>query len=280
MAPRSDAQLLGLPAHILEYLLEFLSPVSLASSSSTCRALYTLATQDRLWAVHLHALDLAATPDLPAPFPSHRALYAAHYPYWHVPAQRLWFTDGGAYGDPAGQLALATYDPATGRIEAHAVVADRAGAPDDFPDGPNLSVARSAAWARGPGVAAAPFYPRVRLFREQPAVRLEPRPLQNSHRPMPARQSSHGGQSKAALPTRMGEVDIVTRGETVHARIFPARALPPRGIARSTAVWPPRAIPARSRVHRDSASKFRDGSHRPSCEAEVSPDIFRVRRWM
>ena len=280
-APRS---LLNLPADILDYLLAFLPPVALASISSTCRTLYALGTQERHWAAIFRRLDLPNFSALPSPFGSFRELYAAHHPYWHIPAQRLWFTDGGARGDPSGRLLVARYDHRLGLIEAYGLLAhadDGGGgaAPADYPaDDPlaALPLPRALYPFLGPAPAAPPvslfpFFPRVRPFLDNPVLRLDPA----EH---VVRDGQRGGRGRRS---RFDELRVPTRADSVHARILPAVALPAHRVAQpTTVVWPPRTLPAAARVHRDSPSNFRDAAHRPKRAHEVCETAFRTRRWM
>ena len=274
--------LLDLPADVLDYLLAFLHPVGLASIAGTCRTLYALATQERHWAAAFRALELPNFAALPAPFGSFRELYAAHHPYWFLPGRRLWFTDGGARGDPNGKLLVARYDHRLGLIEAYELLAHRSGAAADYPPADPLAALPGPFALHDPVAGAGspfgpdalfPFFPRVRPYLDDPVLRLDP--AEQAAAPPRDGGGRHGRRG------RFDERAVPTRADSVHARLLPAVALPAQRAAQpTTVVWPPRTLPAAARVHRDSPSRFRDAAHRPRRAHELCPAAFRTRRWM
>src|SRR5579862_7411154 len=121
MTVPSHPPLLALPVELLQRVLSFLPPESLATVSVTCRLLYHQSRSDLLWQSLVQ--DRAPGTQLTSPFPCHsfRELYLAHYPRWFLPKNRVWFSDTAMLGS----LIIARFNPRKGSIEGYRLVAQR-----------------------------------------------------------------------------------------------------------------------------------------------------------
>ena len=247
------SRLLELPSEIIYHILGYLPPSALAELSAASQSLRTHAENDLLWALFVQN-------NLPSPLPSPwpcktwKELYISLHPYWFLPRQKLWFADKGSVGNGlAGQLLIARYDSRIGSIEAYRLVAE-------FAHG--LHLAEHWEWDRG--VIIHSFTPTVRLFLENPVIRLDIGSL-------PA------GTRLQQEISMQREADRRTHG--IRSTLFLTRSIPPDKQDPTMFLWPPRILPALDRVRNDSPSVFRGDGHKPQYLRQMSENAFRMRKW-
>ncbi|KAI4149366.1 MAG: hypothetical protein LQ340_004675 [Diploschistes diacapsis] len=252
--------LLEFPSEILDHVFSFLSPVSLGRIASTCRTINHHVNNDLYWRKLLQ--DIVASP---APYATWKDLYVAHYPYWFLPQQKIWFSDKATIGNSLiGQLILARYDGRTGNIEGYRLVAEH----------PSSDVLHH--WKYDTDVLIHEFHPKVHLFLDDPILKLEADAYRHD--------TSRLKQEISISP------DATRRADANRASIFPAIRIPPRLQDRSMQLWPPQTIPATDRVRTESSTLFMDEQHKPSTPSFSSPSFsehgemattaFRIRKWM
>ena len=247
--------LLGLPSEIIHQILSHLPPLSLVELSLTCRALRAYADNDLLWIRFFEEnvpLYRVSPRDCGS---SWRELYAYHYPYWFLPQHKIWFSNKAHTGsDLTGQLVLARYNYRTECIEAYRFVAELEQGADTFEQ-----------WEHNRDVIIHTFNPRVRLWLDDPVVRLG---------------SKVNGPGTRLLKEVQMMQEFTGRWNGIHSTIFLSKAIHPSLQSPSMALWPPRIIPATQRTRNESPNKFRGDAHRPKKFTEVSDQTFRVRKWM
>ncbi|KAB8302111.1 hypothetical protein EYC80_005562 [Monilinia laxa] len=110
-----------LPIELLRHISSYLRPCDLIKLGTTCRVLSEVAKTDSLWR-HLVQQNVPGIKlDDPSPCGSFKELYKAHDPHWFLPKNKLWFADVPNFG----QLMMAKYDPKTGAIFLHRLVAEK-----------------------------------------------------------------------------------------------------------------------------------------------------------
>ena len=239
--------LLALPPELVYHILAFLPSTHLAGLSRTCRLLRTYATDDRLW-YHLVQENVPLVHlKSPSPCRNFRELYAAHYPCWFLPRNKLWFSDS----PHTGKLIIARYDPRRACIEAYRLVAEH---------GPHTLEA----WDWNQEVLIHDFAPRVQLWLDDPVLKLDMDSL-----------GSMEGRAQGEYP-----MDTGTAAQGIYSLFFFARPIPPSLQDKSMMLWPPRVLPAAQRVRNDSRDHFRGSGHKPQTVAEASDTTFRIRKWM
>ena len=246
--PPGTSDLETLPAEIISHILSFLPPDSLARLSRTCRFLLSHANNDVLWMQFVRN----TTPYLrnlksPSPATSWRELYLAHHPYWFLVQKKIWFADV----PNNGMLILARYNSQNGCIEAFRLLAEHG--PHQFE-----------IWAHNPEVVIHTFNPRVRLWPDDPVIKL----------------SLHKGNhnNKNRLQKEVAMETGATRG--ICSMISLCRPIPKALQLPSMALWPPAFIPADERVRNESPNKFRTEEHRPQTLDFMSAQTFRIRKWL
>ena len=254
---RHASPLLALPPELLTQILEFLPPQALTTLSRTSHALHAECQNDLLWAKYIGASVPYAVPS-PSPCSSWRELYIAHHPFWFLPRFKIWFADRNVGGSAlTGCLLLARYDHRRGCIEAYRLVAEHGNHTFE-------------SWDWNPDVIIHTFNPKVRLWLDDPVVKLD----------LLGSPSVGGGASSSPSPlrreTRMGN----SSDQGLASMISLCQGIPPARQHRSMALWPPRKVPCRHRVRTESANMFRDESHKPRTHDEASDQAFRIRRWL
>ena len=249
MTPPRASTILELPNEIIHQILRHLEPLTLVRLGATCRSLQTHAENDLLWSKLVHG-NVPVGQASPSPFKSWKELYSSFYPYWFLPRYKLWFADKIGL---AGQLVIARYDHRFGAIEAYRLVAE-------FEHGQHTAHP----WEWDPEVLIHNFTPRVRLFLDNPVIRLDRNSLSQrsclqQEIPMQRRddQGMHGPRSALCLTV----------------------SIPPESQDPSMSLWPPKTIPATNRVRNDSPSLFRADGHKPQQFAQICETAFRVRKW-
>lgn len=246
----SESRLLQLPIELLHQILSELSTVDLTRITSTCRSLAEHASNDLLWADLLNSYLPFKIND-PGPFASFRSLYAAYYPCWFIPRNKVWFADT----EHTGNLILARYDNRRGVIEAYRVVAERRS--HDFQ-----------LWEWNPDVVIQSFNPRVRLWLDDPILFLKNIP---SAEGPPRTPQFLSGETR--MPMAL-EYHYVFNSFTLCSNKLPMG----RGMLPDQQ-WPPPNIPSEQRVHRDVDTPWSEWDEPPRHLDDVSEYAFRIRRW-
>ncbi|ORY04663.1 F-box domain-containing protein [Clohesyomyces aquaticus] len=243
---------LTLPPELLHHILSFLSLSDLLSISLVNRILHSHTQTDTLYAPFIlsHLPGIQKPPSL-----SWLSLYKTHHPYWFIPASKLWF----ANTIHTGKLLIARYNPSTNAIEAFSLVAERLQ--------PTITH-----WSWNPEAIIHTFSPRTQLDLTAPVIRLDALAYARAV-----------GQPGHRLQT---EIPMATFRDTPHAssglqsRLMLTKPWPKAITSEMTPVWPPLLLPSPSRTRSDTASGFRDSSHRPRTLSELSTSTFRLRKWM
>ena len=240
-------RLLDLPLELLDQILEYLSPVSLAQICQTCRLLNHNGSVERLWKASL-ADCIPNNDHSHKPFASWKEMYGAIYPYWFLPKHQIWFSNKPMYG----QLMLARYSYRIGSIEGYRAVAKHAGVPTFFQ------------WTHDRRILVRNFEPRLEISTDDPIVTL--------------------GRLIYKYRCNRLQQEVNFKRTVVHAQrsitellIFPTTPIPVELQAPSMALWPPNTIPALERVRVESPSSFRDNSHKPKTYEQTSTTTFRLR---
>lgn len=243
----SSSPLLALPAELVYAILSLVDGVALANLSQTCRHLQRYADDDhRLWRplVQSNAPDVRLT--TPSPWATYKELYAAFHPCWFIPRQKIWFADT----PQTGQLILTRYNPGQACIEGYRLLAERI---EQYPR----------AWEVNPTVLIHPFRPLVKLWFQDPVLRLDAPVFGN-------------GVGRLQREVRM---DTGHSAQGIHSMFM----LVPRPWLQepSMALWPPPTLPARERVRNDNSRFFSHGTaHLPRTLDQTSDTAFRIRKWM
>lgn len=238
----------SLPAEIINHILAFLPPASLASLSRTCGLLRSHAHNDLLWMSFIwNTVSGSGGHGSTLPVKSWRDLYIAHHPYWFLVQNKIWFAD--VHNN--GLLILARYNSRNGCIEAFRLLAEH---------GPHTFET----WAHNPEVIIHTFNPRVRLWLDDPVIKLG------------LNQGNHHNENR--LQTEVAMQTGTTHG--ICSMISLCRPIPKALQATAMALWPPAIIPAKERVRNESATKFRTMEHRPQTLDLMSDRTFRIRKWL
>ncbi|KAA8577129.1 hypothetical protein EYC84_007130 [Monilinia fructicola] len=88
---------------------------------TSCFVLSEVAKTDSLWRYFVQKNVPGIKLDSPSPCRSFKDLYKAHDPHWFLPKHKIWFADVPSFG----QLVIAKYDPKTGSIFLHRLVAEK-----------------------------------------------------------------------------------------------------------------------------------------------------------
>lgn len=237
----------ALPAEIISQILAFLPPTSLASLSRTCGLLRSHAHNDLLWMSFVqNNVPRSDSLKSPSPAKSWRQLYIAHHPYWFLVHNKIWFAD--VHNN--GLLILARYNSQDGCIEAFRLLAEHGSHTFET-------------WAHNPEVIIHTFNPRVRLWLDDPVVKLG---------------VDEGNQNGNRLREEIAMQTGRTHG--ICSMISLCRPIPKALQATAMALWPPAIIPAKERVRNESATKFRTEEHRPQTLDLMSDQTFRIRKWL
>lgn len=238
----------ALPAEIINHILAFLPPASLASLSRTCGLLRSHAHNDLLWMCFIrNAVFDSGGIGSTSPAKSWRDLYIAHHPYWFLVQNKIWFAD--VHNN--GLLMLARYNSRNGCIEAFRLLAEH---------GPHTFET----WAHNPEVIIHTFNPRVRLWLDDPVIKLGINEGKNNN--------ENRLQKEVAMQTGLSH--------GICSMISLCRPIPKALQTTAMALWPPAIIPANERVRNESATKFRTKEHRPQTLDLMSDRTFRIRKWL
>lgn len=246
--PSKTSKLEALPAEIISQILAFLPATSLASLSSTSGLLRSHAHNDLLWMsfVQNNVPDAYGLKS-PSPAKCWRQLYIAHHPYWFLPRNKIWFADVHTHG----LLILARYNSQGGCIEAFRLLAEHGSHTYET-------------WTHNPDVIIHTFNPKVRLFLDDPVIKLG---FDQGNRPNDKRL-----QTEIAMQTG--------RTHGICSTMSFCQPIPKALQSTAMALWPPAIIPTKDRVRNESATKFRTGEHRPQSLDLMSDGTFRIRKWL
>ena len=241
-----ELRLDALPAEIINQILSFLPPVSLAHLSCTSRLIRTHAHNELLWSDFVHEnLPNGERLESPTPAKSWRHLYIAHHPYWFLVRHKVWFADV----PNTGKIILARYNKRRGRIEAHQLLAEHGAHTYE-------------AWVHNPEVIVHTFNPRIRLWTNDPVVMLD----LNEETPGPRLRK------ELMMPTGLAH--------GICSVISLCQPIPKPLQCDSMQLWPPAIIPFEQRVRNQSNSGFRSEAHRPQNLDLMSDQTFRIRKWL
>ena len=239
----------SLPAEILHQIFIYLDPQSLISLSRTSELLRKHSQNDLLWA-RIVRENVPGPVESPAPCLSWKDLYVGHYPYWFLPRHKIWFSDKSHAGSTmTGNVIVALYDPRRGCLEAYRLVAEH---------GPN----EVHGWDYNPQVIIHTFNPKVRLWRDDPVIKLY----------VNGAIGRKVSRMETPLPTGAAQ--------GICSAISLCQIIPDELQEESMALWPPAIFPAPHRVRSESPTMFRGEASRPQTMAQASDRMFRIRRWI
>lgn len=246
--PQGTLNLEALPAEIINHILAYLPSASLARLSRTCSLLRTHAHNDLLWMPFVrNTVHGGGGLESPSPAKSWRDLYIAHHPYWFLVQNKIWFSD--VHNN--GLLILARYNSHSGCIEAFRLLAEH-------------GASKFETWAHNPEVIIHTFNPRVRLWLDDPVIKIG---FNNGNQ-----ENNNRLHKEVAMQTG------TTHG--ICSMISLCRPIPKALQTTAMALWPPAIIPAKERVRNESATKFRTEEHRPWTLDLMSDRTFRIRKWL
>lgn len=248
-SPNSESRLLQLPAELLQQILSELSVLDLTRVSRICRSLAEHTSNNLLWADLLNA-HLPFKIHDPGPYASFRSLYAAYYPCWFIPRNKVWFADT----EHTGNLILARYDNRRGVIEAYRVVAERRNHAFQI-------------WEWNPDVIIQSFNPKVSLWLDDPVLFLKNTPSAEG----PPRTPQYlSGETR--MPMAL-EYHYIFNSFSLCSNKLPNREMA------VDQKWPPPNIPSDQRVHRDMDEELSERDEPPRHVEDISEIAFRIRRW-
>lgn len=242
--------LLALPAEIILQIFTSLDPISVADVSQTCHRLRSHANDGKLWydivQKHVPAQRLLS----PEPCNTWRDLYAAYHPYWFLTQHKLWFSDKAYTGSAmTGSLIIARFDPRRACIEAYRLVAEHGD--HTFEQ-----------WPLDPHVIIHAFNPRVRLWLDDPVIKLD------------LSSTPPGKRLQSEILMAAGNA------QGIRSKLFRSLRIPPLNLKKGMSLWPPEIIPTSERVRNESPNRFASDSQKPKTLAEASDTTFRIRKWM
>ncbi|KAJ5808749.1 hypothetical protein N7474_010018 [Penicillium riverlandense] len=235
-----------LPAELLHQILSHLPAADLACVSSTCRVLAEHGSNDLLWAELVNS-NLSHRIHDPGPFPSFRRLFLAHYPYWFLPRNKIWFADN----EHTGTLILARYDNRRGVIEAYRLVAERRE--------PMFHI-----WESNPDVIIQSFTPKVSLWLDDPVLLLR------DADPTSSVAEWQSDPTKRRTPIALESQRIFCSFSFCDKQSSSQHNLSPDQL------WPPPIIPSDYRAQRDVKNQKVENPQRFS---DISDKAFRMKRW-
>ncbi|KAK6527161.1 hypothetical protein TWF281_010354 [Arthrobotrys megalospora] len=165
--------------------------------------------------------NIIDSPDLVSPHP-----YLSYRSLHHALAPHLYLKRKIFIGDRQyfGSLLVSKFMPISGTLEAFSFTAP-----------PSRDIAEITAWSYNPDVIITPFSPKINI-REEPELKIAP-------------------NSRASED---GEIPVSRRG--ILATYFRAEAILQQDVYSQMAVWPPRTIPAETRVRNESSNGFKGGT--------------------
>lgn len=240
--------LIALPSELINHILTYLGAVDLATLGRSCRKLCQNSHNDLLWAKIVNE-SLPSPVEHPGVFNSFRSLYVAHYPYWFIVRNKIWFSDA----EHTGKLILARYDNRRGVIDGFRVVAER-------------GVRQFGMWELNPDVTICGFDPKVSLWLDDPILHLRGNLTSSWKR----RQSFHGET----------QMEMATESQQVYSSLLLcSKKKPQRATTWPDQQWPPPAIPSENRVYRPTDTNWNQWNDWPQHQDEILESAFRIRKW-
>ncbi|QKX53767.1 uncharacterized protein TRUGW13939_00847 [Talaromyces rugulosus] len=248
--------LIALPDELIQQILSYLSALDVVSISSTCQTLYQQAQDDKLWEGLVNE-NLPKRIDHPGPFDSFRNLYSAHHPYWFLPKNKIWFSDG----EYTGRLIIARYDNRRGVIEAFRLLAE-------------LKEETFTQWSSNPEVIIQSFNPQLRLWMDDPVIELR-----NPQGLLPRNRQYCPDQFKMTMSSY---------GQGVYSSFALCRGNVGRDPSLpSDLVWPPITIPAerslrknQERLTDENSNTFLQAQRESPDPRALSETSFYLRKWL
>lgn len=267
-AMKPQCFLQDLPVELIDNILSYLSPFDLAAVTQTSRFFYHQANQDRHWQALIQASVPGVTVASPHPFSSFRELYVAHDPHWFLTKQKLWFSGR----DLMGRLIIVRFNPKTGGIEGHQMVAIS-----------NRTTYQH--WSADDQVIIHSFEPEVRLHMHKPVLSLPAQPL-----PSPEAlkddnigDDTHTETSRFATETTMpnpfgqdGMFSTFSLAKSISRDLATRRAHEPFPYGR---IWPAPSVPARNRIAQYQSDDLEE-VERPSRRGEICEQGFHIHTWL
>lgn len=246
------SRLLSLPPELIDEILSYLSPVTLARVSETCHRLREHANEDIHWSRIVNANLLSPLPSA-APSPTFKDLYASHHPLWFLVRNKIWFSDS----TNTGKLILARYNEKLGRIEGYRLVARH-------------TTRQFLQWGNDPSVRVVTFEPQVMLWLDDPVVQVD-KFLPTPQYPVRDWRNGEVRMPMALEAQRVFSTLILCRKMSREAQNSPTRD-----------VWPPSLIPSDERADTTYTKfqSFQDLDDKPQRLDEICESTFRVRRWI
>ena len=235
-----------LPTEIIIHILTFLSPVTLAALSATSHLLRSHCHTDILWEFFVRH-NVPPQTELPSPSPANswRDLYISHHPYWFLPRNKIWFSDQAHNGG----VLIARYDHRRGCIEAYRLIARH-------------RLQNSLPWTHNPTVHIHEFKPEIRLWVDDPVIKLD------------YKGESFENRLQKEIPMQTGFQQGICSLLSLCCRIPTDRQYP------GMSLWPPPTIPSVERVRNESPNRFRGDEQRPRSLSEAGERTFRIRKWL
>lgn len=258
----------ALPVELIDTILSYLPPLDLAAVSQTSRFFYISATQERHWQALIQANVPGVTVTSPTPFASFRELYAAHDPRWFLTKHKLWFSGR----DLTGQLILVRFNPSTGGIEGHQMVAIS-----------NRTTYQH--WPADDQVVIHSFEPEVRLHMRKPVLNIPaktitlPEPLKDDINDGDTRANPSRFAAEATMPNPFGADGMFTTfslARSLSRDIATRRAHEPFPYGR---IWPAPSIPARHRIAQYQSDDLKEVD-RPTRRGEICEQGFHIHTWL
>lgn len=262
----SSPAILKLPPEIVHHILAFLDVQSLVSLQRTCHYLRAQAGVEQLW-IDLIKPNLPAHdfPHKPDPAPSYRELYLNHYPHWHLPRHKIWFSDEAFNG----KLIIIKYETRRGSIEGYRLAAE-------------MPPAIAQSWTYKPSVIIRHVEPRAYASTEDPVLSIPlALPVDSSSKSSRRAQIQGASGSGSSLCSDI-RMQVGRPEQRINASLMLSKDLPlETANAPSVSVWPPRTIRSmpRTRSSNSSGDNFMSKGHKPQAINEVSQTTFRLRTW-
>ncbi|CAD6500556.1 BgTH12-06266 [Blumeria graminis f. sp. triticale] len=248
----TSSHLLKLPSELIEEILLYLDPFDLTSIITTCSYLASLARSDALW--HFHVQQNVPGIKLISPFPclSYRQLYAAHFPHWFIPRNKVWFGSQ----DMVGKLIITRYNPVLGQIEGYQLVAERLPTTSRF-------------WDDDGEVLIEDFNPNCRLNLEQPIISLDTLEIKKS-----GKRFSEATTMKIDWPRQfLPRTSDPSRHLTPYYLSLAKENATGNEENHDVQLWPPKLIPARNRFQIGGPHC---NEERPQRYSELSEQCFSI----
>lgn len=262
---QAQSPLFKLPQEVLDGILGFLEPHSLAMASAVCKGLRESAVSDMHWrrCVQKNVPGIAVTH--PGPCKTFRELYAAHDDVWFLPRYKIWFADQ----DLTGRIIIARYDPRRGCIDGYQLLASSFNATFTH-------------WPANERVIIHGFNAQVKLHLDKPAL----------HFPNQRKDVIHRLSGRTEQPRFKEEIPMTLGAKnTTFTNFAFVKPLDQAEIDRRLEleypydhIWPPPAVPARHYVSGAGSGQGMTTpltlQDQPQSRGQVSDQAFRIHQWV